>query len=156
MKAIEVRVGNYAKVDNPKSWSDLKDKTMIVCCIEQFRKNEDAIIGLNYLNESFNITFPMVSQYDKYIKPIPLTEEWLVKLGFEVNKCLGREYYWIDLTKDQSTYIYYHFKDGVCVGNGISVSGSEEYERTYFVDLQYVHQLQNLYFALKANELILK
>ena len=61
--------------------------------------------------------------------PIPLTEEWLVKFGFE-NK-----------TK---TFVL----------NNISI---KQQTKGYFfylsIMIQYVHQLQNLYFALTGEEL---
>lgn len=82
------------------------------------------------------------------IKPIPLTEEWLLKLGFEkriVNhfnihlgngKYFGIEHY----TPDGFEYLRW-----VLVG----------YEQTENI-IRYVHQLQNLYFALTGTELTIK
>lgn len=74
----------------------------------------------------------------KHINPIPLTEEWLLKFGFD-NK----------YNKDKFTII---------------PKGILNYEngRTYFnswtiLEKQpdYVHELQNLYFALTGEELTL-
>lgn len=70
--------------------------------------------------------------------PIPLTEEWLVKFGFrQVMK------------KDN----YITFNNGV-----IKISLFSKYcvVRGHGITIQYVHQLQNLYFALTGEELELK
>ena len=68
-------------------------------------------------------------------KPIPLTEEWLLKFGFINDKVL--EFYRNDFT-DSTIIIDYNF---ICL-LGYS-----------HVKLNYVHELQNLYFALTGSEL---
>ena len=76
----------------------------------------------------------VISQYE----PIPLTEEWLIKLGFKKN-----------ITTDlYPTFSY----DILNVNDGIV------YVLNYgFVNhIKYVHQLQNLYFVLTGEELKLK
>lgn len=69
------------------------------------------------------------------ISPIPLTEEWLARFGFEYERSL-------------SLYMFEHmgFKEGdlntllLFYGEGT-------------VNCQYVHQLQNIVFALTGEEL---
>ncbi len=68
-----------------------------------------------------------------HFEPIPLTEEWLVRAGFEFDKIDG--YWYID------EYWRYFFEGDVCFLGNFS----------HAVD--YVHQLQNLYFALTGEEL---
>lgn len=74
-----------------------------------------------------------------FIDPIPLTKEWLLKFGFEkrgVNRT--RWVFWkIDLVEDEKGI--YSFD-----------------ESRIYIDIKYVHQLQNLYFALTNEELTLK
>ena len=72
------------------------------------------------------------------LRPIPLTEEWLLKFGF--NKFQNRKI-WIR----KRVRVYLHSKDGFCYG--LSSSRTK---------IKYVHQLQNLYFALTGNELEIK
>ena len=71
-----------------------------------------------------------------YIKPIPLTEEWLLKFGF--------------FKKARCYFLYKDLKITVCDG--------KFYFFTFHfnVELKYVHQLQNLYFALTGEELTIK
>lgn len=79
------------------------------------------------------------TSYDEF-KPIPLTEEWLLKFGFEKT-----QYYWL------KKYIILNLDFEFCTTNG-------EGDLTYIgngVSYKYVHQLQNLYFALTGEELIL-
>lgn len=81
-------------------------------------------------------------------KPIPLTEEWFLKFGFTRH--------WEDFYNDviyikKVTDDYTEFEWGVYpneLGSGIQIKNS--------IKLKYVHQLQNLYFALTGEELILK
>jgi hypothetical protein len=69
---------------------------------------------------------------DLYLYTIPLTEEWLVYFGFE--KSTGRIFK----------------KNGILI---ISDVIFEVFLGSVIVKLQYVHQLQNLYFALTDEEL---
>ena len=68
-------------------------------------------------------------------RPIPLTEEWALRLGANntfYNNYLDFEYFEIY----ESNGIWYVEKEGVIL-----------------CELKYVHQLQNLYFALTGKEL---
>ena len=77
------------------------------------------------------------------LEPIPLTEEWLLKLGFKKKKQAGRlyDYYYI---KDGLYYSAIDFHNWVYKNN--SLEG---------VKIKYIHQLQNLYHALTNEELTL-
>lgn len=76
-------------------------------------------------------------------EPIPLTEEWLLKLGFEKVE---------DINKD--TYPDYKIKGMLIHSNvhGNYVLGN--YSPICFINN--VHQLQNIYFALMGEELEIK
>ena len=67
------------------------------------------------------------------LEPIPLTEEWLLKFEFERNKYALNSFIKNDVIISTDKFIYM--------------------SRT---KLKYVHQLQNLYFALTGEELKLK
>lgn len=77
------------------------------------------------------------------LKPIPLTEEWLVKFGFE------KEYsnYW---SHKKSYFEIDKDNYGLWIN---SVNGNEYHHGNGF---KHVHQLQNLYFALTGEELTLQ
>jgi len=79
------------------------------------------------------------------IKPIPLTEEWLVKFGLQ-HKSFSFDHE--RLHKDIG--VGYNGDD--FINNEMSLL----YKKKVFFKIQYVHQLQNLYFALTNEELTIK
>lgn len=74
------------------------------------------------------------------IKPIPLTKEWFEKFGYYDTNMPNH------FIKDEMTIDEHSFWD--C--NGMFIDNKNG------VCIQYVHQLQNLYFALRQEELIIK
>jgi len=73
--------------------------------------------------------------------PIPLTEEWLVKLGFNYGGI------WIELMGLMSCGRILQHK-------GMGAKSTAFYINEQFIaNIQYLHELQNLYFALTGTEL---
>lgn len=117
LKANELRTGNY-----------LNGKQGHVI-ITEIRENN--IVKIQDNTSSFYV--------GDCLKPIPLTEEWLLNFGFECVFTNDDYHYYlesIDLSLDRS---YQPFGIG-----------------KYKLEFEYVHQLQNLYFALTGEELTLK
>jgi hypothetical protein len=105
-KASEVRLGNLYKEGNDFKEIDFTDLNGLLMGFDEWK-----------------------------LDPIPLTEEWLLKFGFEITKNFQ--------TKDR---FQTHKKDGIIW-----------FEYGYIrVELKYVHELQNLYFALFGEELTIK
>lgn len=119
MKPSELRIGNWIHND-------------------YFGDSWDAQLTIEEVGACYHRTDKMLSPS---IKPIPLTEEWLEKFGFE--KMANREW----------------FKQGSIQYNP-SREILEIWQRdnwiTYKKQFKYVHQLQNLYFALTNEELTIK
>lgn len=70
---------------------------------------------------------------------IPLNEEWLIKLGFEKYTSYVSAGYWKHEKMPSHIYLpYLHWDNQYCA------------------PVQYVHTLQNLYFALTGQELTIK
>lgn len=131
MKASDLRLGNYL--------IDEDGEIFKVCSI--FLNHplyKDCVFGENNLVSCIYT-----------IKPISLTEEWLLKFGF-IKDDNGN--YWIDL---QTHYLelvssnehYYP------VYVQVPEMSHEEEQRVSMNRIVYVHQLQNLYFALTGKEL---
>jgi hypothetical protein len=80
-----------------------------------------------------------IEDYER-TKPIPLTEDWLLKFGFDKLPIVF-EYKRFYLYKQDNSDIW-----------RLNHSGTNAHITT----LKYVHQLQNLYFALTNEELNLK
>ena len=78
-------------------------------------------------------------------QPIPLTEEWLVKFGFEED-FEGISSTWHNEVKSIRIEIIHDSNGFHTIVGAFST----------WVNIQYVHQLQNLYFALTNTELELK
>jgi len=116
MKAKNYRIGNLVKYDNRVFEIDTIAKVFPTLNTTEFG------IGVVDWNN---------------IKPIPLTEEWLIKFGFEV--------YEFDDKEKQ-----YRINDRLLV-----VRNNVFYDYGSRVELKYVHQLQNLFFALTQKELTL-
>lgn len=77
---------------------------------------------------------------DEY-EPIPLTGEILKKCGFESEHIT---YHYI-LIGDDALHVYYN-------NSGLHRYGVK-YKYAYLTEIEYLHQLQNLYFALTGEEL---
>ena len=79
------------------------------------------------------------------LEPIELTEGWLIKLGFGYWEDVGQ---WYSPDEDCTLRLDHYTK------------GDEDklgfFEDEYAVKVKYVHQLQNLYFALTGEELEIK
>ena len=73
--------------------------------------------------------------------PIPLTEEWLIKFGFEKHHLYSEQY-----NKDNYSIVF-------CKDNCIDFWIADCDDCGVAVKIPFVHQLQNLYFALTGEEL---
>ena len=103
--------------------------------------NESSILKVSGINnESIWVDEMPDYHYEmdiELIEPIPLTEDWLLKFGFEKDN----EYY------SKGTK-HYHLPSKSFYSGNDHVSGGNVDAR-----IKYVHQLQNLYFALTGEEL---
>lgn len=137
MKASEIRIGSLIQLY--RKAEDKEMSTHTVCGIE----NTPDIGWMVEIEDGFYINV------DKGIEPIPLTEEWLLKFGFENHKHCFKEYWQLN---DFQLEIH---------GNKFvfRVDGGESapYLTQFFAHhTKYVHQLQNLVFALTGEELTIK
>ncbi|MDV3882965.1 hypothetical protein CMU04_06490 [Elizabethkingia anophelis] len=115
MEGKELRIGNYIK------HSELSDITEVIA------------VGKDYIHILFNNE--TLYESIKWFTPIPLTEEWLLKFGFEIDNGWFKIGY-LKLLPIRDLY----YRAIVPITK----------------DIKYVHQLQNLYFALTGEELTIK
>ena len=125
MKAKELRIGNFVNYIE-KIYVGQKDKVVKIIAITE-----------NYLKDDTNKN-TIIGEVEAY-KPIPLTEEWFLKFGFVKDKDgLFKLFEYSEVpilfSKDLDCW--------TCDGINFSVN-----------NLNHVHQLQNLYFALTGEEL---
>jgi len=98
---------------------------------------------------SENLSFKCFNYTKIEVEPIPLTEKWLERLGFEKDIIDGILFY---VKHNKQNTIQLHskvFDVYVCQNNIIDSS-------VQVVRMKYVHELQNLYFALTGVELEVK
>lgn len=120
MKVEELRIGNYYAIALEEGIAYKRVKEL---CVNEFG---------NYSSEGHNLELAA--------KPIPLTEDKLLSLGFTTYKDYGE------------------FEKGIielkyCVEGCWSLY---YYKHQISTEIEYVHQLQNLYYELTGEELKLK
>ena len=104
---------------------------------ESFLKNEVSVyVELNEKLSNYCLNIDEIT-------PIPLTEEWLLKFGFE------KEVDRIDIFTKQRLRIWKGYN-----GKSLCYLVDEDNENGYYLkDIEYIHQLQNLFYALTEEEL---
>lgn len=104
-------------------------------------------VNCSIYNGNTDVDIQFEFQEYKYIhlfKPIPLTEERLLKFGFEKKIVAKYSFYQLNVG-----CLRFNFSDNKLHFGIQGVSNVEWVEYT----LKYVHQLQNLYFTLTGEEL---
>ena len=113
MKASELRIGNY---------------------YNQFGNTEQVChVVIKNLTEAPNGQL--------WCKPIPLTEEWLLRMGFELNF---------------GDYLLKTNRGIILIEEDLAEISFNEYQSGFNAPCKYIHQLQNLYYALTNQELEIK
>lgn len=120
MKANELRIGNLVDLGN--RIAKVTEINHLSCVVVDLEETQDTI-------EDYERT-----------RPILLTEEWLLKFGFEWK---GNKFLTI-FTPCGKALVY--IGDNFFKFSGITIE----------IQIKYVHQLQNLYFALTGEELVIK
>ncbi|MCT3917541.1 hypothetical protein HZQ04_15885 [Elizabethkingia anophelis] len=129
MKSNELRIGNYVEYAG------------VICKVEGY-SNE----GL----ETNGVVAP-ISAYN----PIQLTEEWLIKFGFQNYEA---ERY--TPNQEDSEFFEYRLASGISYRDYICkpyhgwVIKLGDYDDS--LEIMFVHQMQNIYFALNGEELTIK
>jgi hypothetical protein len=135
MKSTELRIGNlvYPFKDTPKKVLGVGANILVAFTDSQFLDCE-------------------IHQ----IEPIPLTEEWLVKFGFERviydsdETGYGTEY---ELKANNDVFINYSDDFSCAIYDSKSAMKDSVGVLPTWNQCKYVHGLQNLYFALTGEEL---
>lgn len=131
MKASELRLGNF-----------IQDKFGVTDVVRELN---------NLISDRVNVDI-----YDDYFSPIPLTEDWLVKFGFSGNEMIaeglinGYSLKYIDYGEFSNKFVIVQASEGYYL--------AEDGDFELFVypssrPFRFLHQLQNLYFALTGQEL---
>jgi hypothetical protein len=132
MKAQELRIGNYISeigVDIDYNGNKISDGTFEVVKVD------------------IDILKDILGCWEVYYTEIPLTQEWLIKFGFVKDKYDNS--YVLD---NFSIFLDKGLKENIYL-KSFDAWGLEEWNVVAGAKITSVHQLQNLHFALKNEEL---
>jgi hypothetical protein len=138
MRVSELRIGNLVNGIYADNYGHLKiDEKETICKV--------TTLDISDLSD-----YPIYVESDEGIEHfdefegIPLTEEWLLKFGFDFYQNIGARKFMnfgnliIETNAHKDIPVYYtEQRELICI-------------------IKYVHQLQNLYFALTGEELTIK
>jgi len=154
MKATELRIGNYV-------WENYSGEMIIRSIIYNSPvTTHPKDNGSHTIHLSKTLKLPICGYDISAIKPIPITEEWLLKFGFEKLANDGRygyryyiaiaDYWYVierDWRKEQSHFFGIEYTD--CPN-----PKDDHIYHSFTFKIKHIHQLQNLYFALTNKELL--
>ena len=143
MKENELRIGNLVKSNNILYRKDEFGKLMSVLGINDKSATVTVIEDCNPIGYTFG-------QFFKYLEPIELTEDILLKCGFTENEngepqidTFEGMALSISIKETPYKYTVWHVNTTEC-------------KYYMFAECKYLHQVQNLYFAITGNELSVK
>ena len=151
MKATELRIGNLITITENEKEALFNSLNVVlesdILEVSKIDKDELILIIQDINDGSEEIEF-----YYENVKPIPITEEWLLKFGFEKEA---------DFFSKEINLI------GVITSMDLVIPGTLWDHDTYIMKytlhrtellkhFKYIHELQNFYFALINQELEIK
>ncbi len=126
--------------------SELKISNWVHNSIENIDFQIECFLGSEWCTNICEYDYQEFDSKIEDLKPIPLTEEWLLKFGFEKKPDIDNvTYYTTVFEKDGISLLFFMGKFDDC-----SIDGDLE------IDLSSVHNLQNLWMCLKKEELTIK
>ncbi len=132
MKAQDLRLGNFVIAKNE------------IIKIIEFR--ESFVLGENDNS--------IIGDLPSQMKPIELTEEWLLKIGFDAMHSSRYMYEKSIINKHNINvvvYITFH-----TINKTLRMDFSNDLQILNLYDIQYLHQLQNAFYLLTNEELEVK
>ncbi len=155
MKPTELRIGNLILGEYYNHNDEEREDEKYGLC---------KVVGINAAGFSeYNIWVEGldetgIEEYERF-EGVRITEEWLLRFGFEGDN--------MDMWKVLPTgnQLELHIDcvwegkfENACLTQGRTGEGvpGKDYKFAYLSDVKYIHQLQNLYFALTGKELELK
>jgi hypothetical protein len=138
MKANELRIGNYV------TWKD--------------EESNDAILTVTgiVLNDCVWVEWEWEDGEKDYtecdfdgLKPILITEDWLIKLGFYEYDRMGENIFF-SMKQYNDMNWNLHFNRNILTVSFKDLVWNKSFE------IKYIHQFQNLYFAITGEELTIK
>lgn len=140
LTAQELRLGNWVKwqygytsIDGSKGFTDEYYQVTINTFYTEVANSE----GRSILKELF---------------PIPLTPELLVKIGFKKYSDTSN----MDFKMMRLGKVALEYRKNINRYTLVWFDADDDYGNTIVIFIDYIHQLQNLYFALTGTELVVE
>lgn len=140
MDIKELRIGNIVKIDD-ENLGPIEGKVTLV--------NEREVVELLLSISKGNGRYFVCGSDD--IFPIPITEELLLKIGFERNNDMSP--YILDLDKGRRVYMFKTTYGWILQYVRYGVGYDETVSKNI---VMFVHQLQNAYYLVTGKELEIK
>ena len=139
MDSRELRIGNYIQYCDMKAYK---------------------VVGFDDFGIDFDDEEVILSSGYEYFEPEPLTEEWLIKFGFKLLRkdefndytqiVYGKSIIVGDEDNSEKLVIYLPFNRCEI---GEYNPKDDDYSYVLNIDINYVHQAQNLFYSLTNTEL---
>lgn len=145
MKSSDLKIGNIIGLQfinrRPQQDNTVKtDMFLEPCTVNEIKESS---VNISDLGRNMRV----IVQYE-YVKPIPITAEWLERLGFSFNRSVA---VFDEFQKENIVYmIWKNGRKDLGLDTNVVSYGNKH------IKCQFVHQLQNLYYALCGEELTLK
>lgn len=154
-------IGDLVTIDNKKSWPNLKGVVMTVFSISEVT---DSIRLVSFPLSKFTVGVRDLdgneyNQFEEFIQPIKLTEEILIKnCGFTkytwFNGCFINTKHGDLMIRFFGNEIHLFFTNIMYDSQGMKFKNPRYVGNTNSTqNIKYLHELQNLYFALTKQEL---
>ncbi len=147
LSAKELRIENLILVDWNNEIKGFDEYS------PDFKETQVSEIHRKYIQDNHGEGY----SFKEDIKPIPLTEDWLFKCGFVIDPDFYHSQ--VKLWQSNSGFNYLTLnKNDYGYESCLGFSPPQDENIRILIDecLKYVHQLQNLFFALTSQELEIK
>jgi hypothetical protein len=141
MEAKELRIGNIVSINNEKYWPEMKEKALVVNQIAEkidFNKNWTHAISLDYINKDKFCYVGAMGAWICNVEPIKMNNYWKVRFGLRepigIHNAKFSGLIHIEKCGDPKDLWEFHIGD------------------ILVMVFRYVHELQNMYFALTGKD----
>jgi hypothetical protein len=140
----DYRLGNLVTIDN-ELLVETKNEIYRVSGIEA-KLNSSFPDSKLTLSLDHTMSIRTYHQFEEFVKPIPITKKWLVDFKFENTYKSKFRLKFDHLTHQEIGFDFSRVEDK-------SMEGFRFYG--HYIKIQYIHQLQNLFYCLTGQELVL-
>lgn len=152
INAKDLRIGNYVMTNNKYFLSNEVEKILRITNINELREYKDhkGNVTVYRLSDEFKDTFGL---WLDYLEPIPITEDWLDRLGFGYN----REHFNYSYIDETNGFILTleNFNDNNTGNWSVTFENLDDRSiGAILCNCYFVHEVQNLIYSITKTELV--